>query len=102
MQIYQKVTLLHESHQELRAIDFCGKLYLCYLQCYLPAQNMLLVILTLVDFLQTSWFTMGTLTCCRTVGRLLGSVTHVSFKFPQPVTLPLNPASISLWKEAQV
>lgn len=28
LQIYQKVTLLHKSHQELRALDFCGKLCL--------------------------------------------------------------------------
>lgn len=59
------------------------------LQVYLPAQNMLSVTLTLVDALQVSWSTMGMLSCCRTVGRLFGLVTHVSFRFPQPVTRPL-------------
>ena len=88
MEIYQKETLLHEPHQEFGALVFRGKLALC-LQRYLPAQNMLSVTLTLVDALQVSWSTMGTLSCCRTVGRLFGLVAHVSFKLPQPVTRPL-------------
>lgn len=71
-------------------------------QVYLPAQNILSVTLTLVDALQVFWSTIGRLSCCRTVGRFSGVVAQVSFRFPQPVTRPLNPASINLWKEIRL
>lgn len=76
-------------------------LTLC-IQVYLPAQNILSVTLTLVDALQVFWSTIGRLSCCRTVGRFSGVVAHVSFRFPQPVTRPLKPASINLWKEIRL
>lgn len=62
----------------------------------LPAQNMLLVILTAVELLQVSCSTMGRWICWRTVGRFLADGFHVSFRFPQPLTRPLYPAIIRL------
>lgn len=68
----------------------------------LPAQYMLSVILILVDALQVSWATMGRATCCSKVGKAALPDVQVSYKFPQPVTRPLYPASSRLQEKKWV
>lgn len=77
-------------------IKMCICLLNKYRNIFLPAQNMLSVILTEVELRQMFWSTIGRWICCRTVGKFLTAGFQLSFRFPQPVTRPLKPSDIRL------